>query len=385
MKKTWWTLAIVTSCLLSTGQDGFSQTPRQQRLENRAQRAEARQEARDSIQAQRLANRTPYYTQQTWTQLDPWITRNQVPPVSRVARAAGAAVNATEQAVNTANTIAANNAAARAAYGYNAPNAAASTWFYDYYTYSPTYYTAPAPNTTVYGSAARYYDLNGDGVYDSLSTFRDSDNNGVYDVYDRYDFAEFDQAKQPEPLPGSFSDAHRHTISGKIEDTKVAKVNGSDNLVAQVADAKTPDQKTIVDLGAAERWQGKPVQQGDMLTATGPVEQVGDKQVLIAETVSVGTQKDVQISRAAPMLEGQVVDVTQTEVKGAQHTLAIVDNGSQRQIVDLGPTNDLKVKVVPQVKVAVQGVPVQLRDRSVLMAERVVIDGQEVPIQRWFR
>lgn len=381
MKKTVWTLAIVASCLVGTDEVGFGQTPRQQRLEARAER----QEARQNLQAQRLANRSQYYTQQTWSQLDPWITRNQVPPLARAARAAGTAVNATEQAINTANTIAANNAAARAAYGYNAPGAAGTTWFYDYYTYSPTYYSAPAPNATVYGSAARYYDLNGDGVYDTLGSFRSSNNTGVYDVYDRYDFADVDQAQQPAPLPGSVTDAHRHTVTGKIEDTKVAKVNGTDNLVAQVADAKNPNQKTIVDLGAAQRWQGKPVQQGDSLTATGPVEQVGDKQVLIAETVSVGNQTNVQIARTAPMLEGQIVDVTHTQVQGADHTLAIIDNGSTRQIVDLGPTNDLKVKIEPQVKVAVQGVPVQVRDRSVLMAERVVVDGQEIPIQRWFR
>jgi len=382
-KKSILTLTLFATSLVATAQNSFAQTPRQQRLENRAERQAARQDARQDIQAQRLANRSPYYTPQTWTQIDPWITRNQVPTVNRAARVAGAAVNATEQALNTANTVASNNAAARAAYGFKDPNAAASTWFYDYYTYSPTYYTAPAANAKVYGSAARYYDLNGDGVYDSLNTFRDSDNNGVYDVYDRYDFAEFDQAKQPEPLPGNFSDANRHTITGKIEDTKVAKVNGSDNLVAQVADAQ--NQKTIVDLGAAQRWQGKPVQQGDSISATGPVEQVGDKQVLIAETVSVGKQQDVQITRAAPTLEGQVVDVTRTEVKGTEHTLAIIDNGSTRQIVDLGPSTNLKVKIEPQVKLAVQGVPVQVRDRSVLMAEHVVVDGQDIAIQRWFQ
>lgn len=384
MKKTLWTFAIVASCMASTAQEGFSQTPRQQRLEARAQRQELRQEARADIQAQRLANTTQYYSPQTWTQLSPWITRNQVPPLARAAQATGTAVTAAQEAATTANTIAANNAAARAAYGYNAPNPVASNWFYDYYTYSPTYYSTPAAGTTVYGPAARYYDLNGDGIFDTLGAYRSSANNGVYDVYHRYDFADVDKAK-PQPLPSGLTDANRHTVTGQIEDTKVAKVNGVDNLVAQVADAKNPGQKTIVDLGAADRWQGKPVQQGDTLSATGPVEQVGDKQVLIAETVSVGNQQNVQIARTAPMLEGQVVDVTRAQVEGAEHTLAIVDNGSTRQIVDLGPTSDLKVKIAPQVKVAVQGVPVQVRDRSVLMAERVVVDGQEIPIQRWFR
>lgn len=390
-KRSLWTLAIAASCLASVGQDTFGQAPRQQRQEARAQRQEARQEARQAVrqnvQPQRLGNQVQYYNQQSWSQLDPWITRNQVPPANRVARVANAAVNATERALNTANAATANTAQ-RAAFGYSDPNAAGRTWFYDYYTYNPTYYSAPAPNTTVYGSAARYYDLNGDGVYDSLNTFRDSDNDGVYDAYDRYDFAAVaEQAPKPaaEPAPTNFTDAKRHTISGQIEATKVAKVNGNENMVAQVADKQDPEVKVIVDLGAAERWQGKPVQQGDSITATGPVEQVGEKQVLIAESVSIGDQKDVQVSRSAPVLEGQVVDVTRTEVKGTEHTLAIIDDGSTRQIVDLGPSASLKVNIAPQVKLSVQGVPVQVRDRSVLMAERVVVDGQEIPIQRWFR
>ncbi len=45
----------------------------------------------------------------------------------------------------------------------------------------------------MYGSATRYYDLNNDGVYESLNVFRDSDSNASYDTYDRYDFAIGDQ------------------------------------------------------------------------------------------------------------------------------------------------------------------------------------------------
>jgi hypothetical protein len=362
--------AVMLASLVSDGAVAWGQvrTPRQERRLER--------------QEQRLNNRVQYYNQQSWTQLDPWITRNQVPAANRAARVANAAV----AGAATANAVA-NAATNNTRFGYaNAANAQPG-WFYDYYTYSPTYYSAPASGAKVYGSAARYHDLNGDGVYDSLSTFRDSDNNGVYDVYDRYDFAEAqkEQTQSTEGLVDAPMDASRHSVTGKIEATKMAKVNGSENLVVRIAPAGAGDNSdvTIVDLGPADRWQSGAVKEGDQLNATGPVEQIGEKLVLIAESASVGQSKAVSVSRSAPVLEGQVVDVTRAEVKGAEHTLAILDNGSTRQIVDLGPTTGLKVAIQPQAKIAVRGVPVQVRDRNVIMAETVDVNGQQITIQRW--
>jgi len=379
-----WSLALATASLAVSSQISLAQTP------GRAARIEARQER----QAQRLGNRAQYYNQQTWSQLDPWITRNQVTPAPRAARVANAAVNATERALNTganvANNAAANATAAAAAnarFGYTNPNVATTPqgWFYDYYTYSPTYYSPPASGAKVYGNASRYYDLNNDGVYDSLSTFRDSDSNGSYDVYDRFDFAENkSNDKNNDGVPDGPNDANRHTITGTVAATKVAKVNGAENLVVRVnASGNANDQATIVDLGSVERWPSQSIREGDQLTATGPVEQIGDKQVLIAETASVGNQKVVTISRSGPRIEGQIVDVTRAEVKGAQHAMAIVESSSGRQIVDLGPADKLKFKLEPQMKIAVQGVPVQFRDHSVVLADQVDLNGQQVVIERW--
>src|SRR5690348_13807622 len=124
--KTVWTLALVAASMASLGQDSFAQTVRQQRVEARAERQEARQ-------AQRLNNRAQYYPQQTWTQLDPWITRNQVPALGPAARVAANATGRVANAANVAANAAANTAArANAAYGYANPNA--TGWFYDYYT-----------------------------------------------------------------------------------------------------------------------------------------------------------------------------------------------------------------------------------------------------------
>jgi len=387
-------LALATASMLAGAQAGLAQNPA---ATPRAQRLEARQERLEQRQAMRMGERAPYYSQQTWTQLDPWISRNQVAPLQRAANAVNAAANATERALNTgtnvaanaaANTAAANTAAAaNARFGYTNPNVATTPqgWFYDYYTYSPTYYSPPAANATVYGNAARYYDLNNDGVYDSLSTFRDSDRNGAYDVFDRFDFAENNNDKNNDGIADGPNDANRHTVTGTVEATKVAKVNNANNLVVRVTNTadQSADKSIIVDLGPAERWQSQAIKEGDQITATGPVEQIGEKRVLIAESVTVGKQQAVQIARLGPSIEGQIVDVTRAEVKGAEHTLAVVATQSDRQIVDLGPTDRLKFKVEPQTKITVQGVPVQFRNHSVVMADRINVNGQDVVIQRW--
>ncbi len=163
-------------------------------------------------------------------------------------------------------------------------------------------------------------------------------------------------------------------------------MNGSQNLIVRLseAEAKSDSQRaTIVDIGPADMWKDRPLQVNSVLTATGPVERIGDKQILIAEVVKVGDGKEMTISRAAPKMEGQVVDVTTAQVKGKTHTLAVIEAESKRQLVDLGPADNLKVKVEPKTQIVVQGVPVQVRNHSIVQAEHVVIDGQDIAIRRW--
>lgn len=423
MRRILTALAITTLASTSSAVPGAiaQETPAEQRQENRENRQENRQEARQESQEkrdqdrdpnarqdvrqdrrearqdraqQRLQNRSQYYNNDTWSQLDPWITRNSVTAMERITRAAGAAVGATEKALNTASNIAdkADNRA-NVRYGYINPNGPGENgWFYDYYAYSPTYYNAPATGTTVYGSATRYYDLDNDGVYESLNVFRDSDSNASYDTYDRYDFADTklpDNAKDQsaEELADSPEDANRHTVMGKVYASKTAKVNGNENLIVRLSEAEAKGESkadaTIVDIGPADHWKAHPLQVNDSLTATGPVERVGGKLILIAESVKIGEAKETSITRAAPKMEGQVVDVTTTEVKGKAHTLAVVESQSKRQLVDLGPSSNLKVKVEPQTQIVVQGVPVQVRNHSIVQAERVTIGGQDITIRRW--
>lgn len=378
------------------------QDAQKKREQDRTQDQRQRRDARQDRAEQRQQNRSQYYTDDTWKQLDPWVKRNNLTPMERVAQAAGAAVGAAEKALNTASNVAdqvGNQANAR--YGYINPNGPGENgWFYDYYSYSPTYYNAPSTGSTVYGSATRYYDLDGDGVYESLNVFRDSDSNASYDTYDRYDFAEAEAAKSEkdlkdpkdqkdqsaEALVDSPEDANRHTVAGKVFASKPAKVNGTPNMIVRLSEAETKGESKevrLVDLGPVDQWKSHPLKVDDMLTATGPIERIGDKQILIAETVKVGESKETSITRSAPKMEGQVVDVTSTEIKGKPHTIAVVESESKRQLVDLGPSSNLKVKVEPKTQIEVEGVPVRVRNHSIVQAERVKIDGQDITIRRW--
>ncbi len=404
--------AVIGTLTLALPITSAQETRPEQRQENRQQRQEARQEARQenrpgAVQenrqdrqqvreqrAQRLNNRTQYYNNQNSSQLDAWFQRNNIPATGRVARAAGAVAEAAEKALNTATNVANNTGnQANARFGFTNPNGAGENgWFYDYYTYSPTYYNAPATGTTVYGSAMRYFDLNNDGVYESLNVFRDTDNNASYDAYDRYDFAEVEQAadnrqdQSAEALLDSPEDANRHTVTGKVYASKMAKVNGVETMIVRLSSAEAQgdsQEANIIDIGPTSLWKTQPLKVNDTLTATGPIERIGEKRILIAESVKVSDGKEIMVARGAPKIEGLVVDVTETEVKGKSHTLAVIEAESKRQVVDLGPAETLKVKVEPRTKIVVQGVPVQVRNHSIVQAERVTIDGQELTIKRW--
>ncbi len=344
MKRSQIVMLLLGSCAF-TNQVVLAQNPRQA----------ARQERREARQELRVNDRSAYFTDQTWTQLNPWVTRNNVQPVpaTRVGaavnaaantaqraadaaantaqRAANAAENTVERAANatanaaagTANSIAAGvnsgvnaAAAANARYGYSSTNASSPQgWFYDYYSYSPTFYSAPASGSNYYARASRYYDYNNDGIYDSLSTYRDADKSGSFQAYDQLDFSTVKNDANDRSSE-YVSDAQRHTVSGTVEATKFAKVNGSENLIVRISSSDRNSDAVIVDLGPADRWKSQSqVREGDKLTASGPMEQVGDKNVLIAESVAIGQQKEILISRSGPTIEGQVVDVTGLQSK----------------------------------------------------------------------
>ena len=82
------------------------------------------------------------------------------------------------------------------------------------------------------------------------------------------------------------------------------------------------------------------------------------------------------------MVTGSIVDITQINIGSQQHYMAIVEVDGQRQLVDLGPINAYKVKLQPATQIVVYGVPVQTHDHRVLMANRVRLGQEVIPINR---
>lgn len=357
-------------------------------------RAQERRENRNERQLQRQVNRADYYSDQAWSRMSPWVQGSGVVAgniadrtAARAAQSADLAVdgeldrnrpvagNAARTAAGAAAGAAANVAAnaVRGNYGYNSQPG--DQFFYDYYSVAPTYYV---PNDTgdAYRAAVRYYDGNNDGVYDSYATHRDSDNDGVYDEYDRYDFVTGSQAEDNYQGPNS---AARQTVSGSVEMAKTSMVGSSKNLVVAVASGN--NQPQVVDLGPADQLRGVSV--GTQITATGHMEEVGDKQLLVADTVQIGGQQQVEIQRSSgPAVQGTIVDVQTFDVQSQPHYFAIVESGEGRQLVDLGPQNTYKQAPAAQTQVTVYGVPIQTRDQRVLLADRVEIAGQTLRIPR---
>ena len=334
-------------------------------------------------QGSRMARQSVYYPETTWTQLSPWVKQYQIRPMQPLQNAANAVTNtanrtanATERAVDEVA-----NATARARFGFNEPSQAnsADVWFYDYYNYWPSRYYSTEASAKTYGTAARYYDYDNDGIYESYGSYRDGDHDGRFDEFDRYDFTNSETKYSDDDSP---SDANRHSVIGKIDARKTAKVNGVDFLVVRIKNDDKDNNEFVVDLGPADRWTEIKIDQGDSINATGPVERFGDKTVLMAETATIG-KKEVKIERPLPSITGTVKEVKRFQVNDEEHSIVVVATDKGNQLVDLGPAETVKVTISPNEKIVVQGVPVRMHDHQVVLAERFGLGGQTYSVTRW--
>jgi hypothetical protein len=335
---------------------------------------------RNERQVQRQANRADYYTAQTWQQINPWIQQNGIAPLSNAARTA---VNAAERAI--AQTADAASRRMDGQFGYQ-DKSQANVWFYDYYTYTPTYYSQKSDNA--YAGAIRYFDADNDGVYESYARYRDSDNDGRYDEFDRVDFFAQSSGSTKTSNPAEDKneytgpeDARRHTVKGKIEMIKTATVNGNKHLIVGLNQEK--ESTMAIDLGSAESMKERNVEVGQLIVATGALETVGEKQVLVADSVKIGDGETITISHYSGVnVTGQVVDVKTTTIGSVESYLAVVEVDGQRQLVDLGPAATYKVKLQPSTKIKLRGIPVRSQEHRVLMADQVELDGEVYTIDR---
>lgn len=325
-------------------------------------------------QANKMINRTDYYTTDVWTQVDPWIQQYKIQTVRPVQETARVVARGAEKTVDRAA-----DATRRALFGFNDANTQFSkdVWFYDYYTYWPSAYTTTGDTAPDYSAAVRYFDYDNDGVYESTYTYRDADRDGRFDEYNRYDFTAVQTEVQPEYSP---SDATQHTIVGKVQGMRTSKVNNVDHLILRVA--QDDGTTVVVDLGPADQWSEVKVVDGISIKATGPMERIGERDVMFPESVTIGN-KQMRVEHTIPSYSGTILEVKKFKVNDAEHILAVIETSNGNQLVDLGPSNAIDVDVVAQEKIAVYGVPVRMQDRQVVMASRFDFGGKTFTVTRW--
>ena len=332
---------------------------------------------------QRQVNQTSYYTAQTWQQLDPWVRQYEVVPFVNSSR------NVTSAAVLAATqTVDATSLRADGRFGYR-DQAPANVWFYDYYTYTPAYYTGQSGDR--YTGAVQYFDADSDGIYDSYSYYRDSDDDGRYDEYDRIDFhsksptgvnesnaqERIADASKPDnnPYQGP-EDTQRYRIQGEITMLKAVEVNGNRYLMAGVKHAAV--ELLAVDLGLASEMNDRQIDFGQRIVAIGSMEKIGEKNVLIAESVQLGEGTTIEVSQGMGVtISDEIVDVKNTMIGEQDHYLAVVNVDGKRQLIDRGRTTTYRSKPEPLTQITVRGIPVRAPDHRVIMAERVHF-GDEV-------
>tara|TARA_R110002073_G_scaffold7245_13_gene41421 strand:- start:776 stop:1978 length:1203 start_codon:yes stop_codon:yes gene_type:complete len=244
-------------------------------------------------------------------------------------------------------------------------------WFYDYYDDG----SSQQSNQDGMTWFSLYQDTNDDGVYDSYTRYRDTDNDGIYDAFTYYSFDsagdQNQQAKSEAQSKQKDLSSKTEQVAGEIDRIKTVDVRGRDHIVAFV---KNNDGKaTVVDLGVKQ--ESNSLSQGDKLTASGHRMKVGDKSILIA-TKAKTKSSDLTIDRNGRKYTGNVASTREVTVQGKKHLLAKVktDNGKS-MMVDLGPKDQLSKSPRQGDKVTVQGVPVKVNDRIVLMA-RTLGDGE---------
>ena len=137
-----------------------------------------------------------------------------------------------------------------------------------------------------------------------------------------------------------------------IEASKSAKVNGTMHTVVRVKGDK--EAMTIVDLGPTTALTAVKAEVGQEIVASGPLMQIGEKEVLMAESAQI-SGKEVIVARSAPKMTGVVLDTISADVQKGSHSMVVVKSENGNQLVDLGNTDQLKVKIAPQTPIVVGG------------------------------
>jgi len=128
-----------------------------------------------------------------------------------------------------------------------------------------------------------------------------------------------------------------------------------------------------IDLGSADALKGRHVEVGRSITVLGGSEVIGEKELLVADSLQIDGETMIEIERSIAMhLTGQIVDVKSIQIDSSDHYLAVVAIDGEHQLVDLGPATTYKVKPTPSTEIVVQRIPIRAQEYRVILASRCV-------------
>ncbi|WP_146446591.1 hypothetical protein [Botrimarina colliarenosi] len=271
-------------------------------------------------------------------------------------------------------------------YGYD-DRYANDDWFYDYWYWNkgPSYYNDWDADGS-YEYVTTYKDYDNDGYYDAYFTYRDWNSDGIYEDVDFYSFnnASGDKRSEGKEQGESMQSKARRT-QGTVANVKKVKVRGNEHLLVRLDGGE--DKQSTVDLGPTEALQDFDIAEGTEVQATGPVVKVGDKRLLVAKSAKISGQT-FKPNRNNSKVRGTIVSTRKFENRGATSLLATVktEEGSSEEgaklLVDLGPADKLATEFSEDDQVTVEGAPVKVNDKRILIASRVKHDGETTEIDR---
>ena len=168
--------------------------------------------------------------------------------------------------------------------------------------------------------------------------------------------------------------------SGTVAKVKTVTVRDNKHLVVLIKGDN--DKQVAVDMGPKDAISAE-VKQGDMVKVSGPAVMVGNKPLLIAQKAEVGGKK-IDVEHFGRTYQGTIDDVHKAKVRDAEHLLARVKTDDNKLLlVDMGQADTLRVTPKKGDKLNITGVPVKVKDRPVLLAQRIeTSDGQVIQVHR---
>jgi hypothetical protein len=265
-------------------------------------------------------------------------------------------------------------------YGYDGIQRS-DNWFYDYYDDGYNYYS-DVDGDGLYDYNYRYFDFDSDGYYDAYSVYSDQDGDGLFDDYNYYSLNDLGNTNdsQKKARDQWSEEGKEQRIKGEIVQLKKVSVRDTKNLLAQIE--QDGQQKCYADLGPANSLDAFDLSEGDQISVRGPVTKVGGKKLLVAKQLQAN-KKSTRIDRSNRRFAGVIDGLSTIDSRGQEHQLfKLRSDSGKRFLIDAGPANKLGVELSQGDTVNVRGPVARINDRTVVLAQTLTLDGDEIEIDR---